>query len=179
VEAAMVQIKLQMLQNIAIFGALSSDTLDFLLRRATEVRCACGEYFFQEGDAAHSIYVLECGKAAVLKQWEDDQYLLGELSAGACFGEMALMDMHSRSAGVLAIQDAVAFKIGSAALLELYQRNMEQFTLFQMNLGREVSRRLRKADERIFHCRVDPEIRGQMPGYPKFANAVQHPGSPT
>jgi len=175
----MVQIKLQLLQDIAIFGGLSPDALDFLLRRATEVRRARGEYFFREGDAAQSIYVLEGGQVAVLKRWEERHYLLGELGAGACFGEMALMDMHPRSAGVLALRDAVAFKIGSAALFELYQHDLEQFTLLQMNLGREVSRRLREADERIFHCRVSPEIRGREPGYQEFRALSPPPGLPS
>lgn len=168
----MVQIKRQLLQNIAIFGALSSATLDFLLHRAIEVECLQGDYFFKEGDVAQSIYVLERGEVAVLKRWEDRYYLLRELKAGACFGEMALMDMHPRSAGVRALCDAEAFKISSTALFELYQHDLEQFTLFQMNLGREVSRRLREADERIFQCRVNSEFRIQEPGYPEFVSSM-------
>jgi CRP/FNR family transcriptional regulator, cyclic AMP receptor protein len=164
----MVHIKLQLLQSIAVFGALSEDTLDFLLRRATEVRCDAGQYFFREGDDAQSIYILERGRVAVLKEWQGRHYLLGELGAGACFGEMALMDMHARSASVLATEETLAFKIGAGALLELYEHDIEQFTLLQMNLGREVSRRLREADERIFHCRVSPEIRTQVPAYPEY-----------
>ena len=42
-------------------------------------------------------------------------------------------------------------------MLELYQHDLEQFTLLQMNLGREVSRRLREADERLFRMQMDAE----------------------
>ena len=37
-----------------------------------------------------------------------------------------------------------------------------------MNLGREVSRRLREADNRMFRWRVSPEARSELPAYPEF-----------
>jgi CRP-like cAMP-binding protein len=163
--------KRQLLQDISIFGALTADARDFLLDRALELGCPRGQWFFREGDEAQSIYVLERGRVAVVKDWEGRRYLLGELGPGDCFGEMALMDMHPRSAGVLALEDAQAFKIGFAALLELYQHDLEQFTLLQMNLGREVSRRLREADERIFHCRVSLAARMEIAGYPELPDS--------
>jgi CRP-like cAMP-binding protein len=83
---------------------------------------------------------------------------------------MALMDMHPRSASVLATTDAVAIKLDASALLDLYQQDLDQFTLFQMNLGREVSRRLREADERMFRWRVSPEARSALPAYEEFTD---------
>jgi CRP-like cAMP-binding protein len=76
---------------------------------------------------------------------------------------MALMDMYPRSASVQAETDSSAFKISSAALLDLYQHDMEQFTLLQMNLGREVSRRLREADERLFRMKMTEEAADREP----------------
>ena len=166
----MVQIKRQLLQNIAIFGALSQNALDFLLARAEEIDCPHGDYVFREGDKARSIYVLESGRVAILKTWQSKQFLLGHLEAGACFGEMALMDMHPRSASVLAVEDLQAFKVGAAAILELYQLDLEQFTLLQMNLGREVSRRLREADERMFRWQVGSQGPANLPVFPKLAS---------
>jgi CRP/FNR family cyclic AMP-dependent transcriptional regulator len=142
----------RLLQNIALFGALSPAALDFLLQRARSVSRNRGEYFFREGDQAQSVYVLESGRVSVIKRWQGEDFLLRPLAPGDCFGEMALMTMFPRSASVLAAEDATAFKIGAAALLELYAHDLEQFTLLQMNLGREVCRRLRDADERAFHC---------------------------
>jgi len=74
------------------------------------------------------------------------------------------MDMSTRSASVRAECDSSAFKIGSAALLDLYQHDLEQFTLLQMNLGREVSRRLRAAVERLFHMQLAAEGDARAPG---------------
>ena len=46
-----------------------------------------------------------------------------------------------------------------ARSMALYEKDLEQFALIQMNLGREVSRRLRLADERLFRLKM-----GMLPG---------------
>ena len=146
--------KFELMQRIPVFGALSADALDFLLQRSIKATRSQGDCFFREGDQAQSLYILESGRIAVLKQWQDQEYLLRHLEPGQCFGEMALMDMFPRSATTLALADSAALKIESNTILELYGRDLEQFTLLQMNLGREVSRRLRDADDRMFRLSV-------------------------
>jgi CRP/FNR family cyclic AMP-dependent transcriptional regulator len=148
----------QLLENIPIFGALSAATRDFLLQRATTESRQAGAFFFREKEPAQSVYVLESGRVAVTKQLNDEEFVLRHLQPGACFGEMAIMDMFPRSASVKAIEDSRAFKIGAAALMDLYTHDLEQFTLLQMNFGREVCRRLRDADERNFQLKTQTNI---------------------
>jgi len=143
-----------LIQRISVFGALSAEALDFLLQRTTRVTREGRSCFFREGDQARSIYVIESGRVAILKNWENREYLLRTLGPADCFGEMALMEMYPRSATALAVIDSTAFELDSAALLELYQLDIEQFTLLQMNLGREVSRRLRDANDKMFRRSV-------------------------
>lgn len=160
--------KCRMLQEIPIFGSLSEDALYFLLSRSLEIPRKQGELFFQEGDKSQSLYVLESGRAVVLKHWDNSQYIIEELSIGDCFGEMAVMDIHPRSASVMAIQDSLAFEISAASIIELCQQDLPQFTIFQMNLGREISRRLRAADERLFHCHMFPGSLDKESKFKKF-----------
>jgi len=140
----------ELLQQMAIFGGIRTDILLFLLERANVVRVDADAYFFREGDFAQSMFVLETGRAAVLKLWRGEQHPLRTIEAGDCFGEMALMDMKSRSASVLAIEACAAIELSAGCLFELYERDLEQFALIQMNMGREVSRRLRETDDRLF-----------------------------
>lgn len=147
--------RIEMLQRMPIFGALRDDTLDFLLQQARSLPVRAGEAFFVEGDLAQSLYVLERGSASVLKGWKGRRFLLHRLHAGDCFGEMALLDLLPRSATVLADEDCSAIELRSDDLLRLYEHDLEQFTLVQMNLGREISRRLRETDERLFQLQVE------------------------
>jgi CRP-like cAMP-binding protein len=142
--------RIEMLQRMPIFGALREDTLEFLLGLTREVAVPALGWFCREGDRAQSLFVIESGQASVLKGWQGQERVLRTLGPGDCVGEMALMDLMPRSAGVRADTDCVALELGAAELMALFEHDLEQFALLQMNLGREVSRRLRVADERLF-----------------------------
>jgi CRP/FNR family cyclic AMP-dependent transcriptional regulator len=100
------------------------------------------------------MFVLEAGKAAVLKSWRGQDYLLRTLKEGDCFGEMAVMDLCPRSASVRAVEDCTAIRISAANLYQVYAQDLKQFALIQMNMGREVCRRLRESDNRRFSARM-------------------------
>ncbi|MFM2121040.1 MAG: hypothetical protein RL722_2508 [Pseudomonadota bacterium] len=142
--------RVDLLQAMPVFGALRQDTLELLLDEARIRTVAAGDYFFREGEDALAMYVLEAGRAAVLKVWQGEEYLLHELGAGDCLGEVALLDLHPRSASVRALVDCRAIELTPADLARLAEHDMEQFALIQMNLGRELCRRLRIADELLF-----------------------------
>lgn len=141
--------KLEVLRNIPIFGGIDDLTLHFLLSRADTVSVGESETFFSEGDIGTAFFVLLEGRVAVLKGARAP-LKLSELGEGDCFGEMALLAVAPRSATVRAVTPCVALRLDNRALLELYQRDLEQFTMVQMNLGREVARRLRIANELLF-----------------------------
>jgi CRP/FNR family transcriptional regulator, cyclic AMP receptor protein len=145
--------RLALLQAMPVFGALRDDALEVLLDGALTVAHARGEYYFREGDAAQSLYVIEEGVVEVHKRWEGSDWPLHQLHAGDCFGEMALMDFFPRSASVRVVEDCRAIEIAINALHRLAERDMEQFALIQMNIGREVCRRLRATDELLFRVR--------------------------
>jgi len=146
--------RIELLQRMPIFGALRQDTLQFLLEQAHSKSVPAGEYFFREKDPADCLYVLEEGRATVVKTWQDGELLLRHLERGDCFGEMALMDFFPRSASVRAVAECVALALAPADLFRLFERDAEQFALIQMNMGREVSRRLRESDEQLFRARM-------------------------
>jgi CRP-like cAMP-binding protein len=146
--------RIELLQRMPIFGALRADTLQFLLEQARSVPVAAGAFFFRENDPADSLYVLESGRVAVIKSWQGRDLVLRELGRGDCFGEMALMDLFPRSASVRAVADCSAIALAPPDLYRLFERDAEQFALIQMNLGREVCRRLRESDEQLFRARM-------------------------
>lgn len=137
---------LQLLQAMPIFGGIHEAALELLLASSAERVVQQGDYFFKEGEAADSLFILKSGRVLVLKGADIKlQYLV----RGDCFGEMSLIDLNPRSASVLAVEDCVALEISQQSLYVLYEQDLEQFTLIHMNLLREVSRRLRALDERL------------------------------
>ena len=148
----------EVLQSMPIFGALREEALQVLLEHARSVEVRGGAFFFRENDPARSMFVLEAGTAQVTKRWRGREFVLNNLKPGDCFGEMALMDLAPRSASVQAESPCRALRITPADLYRLCHRDAEQFAVIQMNIGREVCRRLRATDEMLFRTAM-----GEMP----------------
>ena len=135
-------------QSIPIFGGLEMDTITLILEQATPRNCSDGEYYFKQDDVGDSLYIILSGQVAIFRGAGDGQQIniLGE---GDCFGEMALIEHRPRSASVQAITECEALEISQNTLFNIYQKNIKQYMLLHMNMAREVSRRLREADENI------------------------------
>jgi len=142
--------RIKLLQSTPVFGGITKQALELLLKFSTDCELVEGDHFFEENDDAVSMYILETGVVSVIKHWKDAPVILRQLKSGDCFGEVALMEIMPRSATVRADSHCKAIELPRLALFELYQADLEQFTLIQMNMGREVCRRLRYADDRLF-----------------------------
>jgi CRP-like cAMP-binding protein len=140
-----------------VFGAIREESLVTLLGRARCATVRAGAYFFRENDQADSMFVLEAGRASVVRSWQGREIVLHRLVAGDCFGEMALMDLLPRSAAVRADEDCQSIEIGPDDLFHLFEQDVEQFALIPMNIGREVCRRLRATDELLFRAKMGGE----------------------
>lgn len=141
---------IKLLQDMPLFGGMSERGLGSLVAHATHVELQAGRCFFREGEAGQSMFVLEQGRVSVRKEWKGREILLRELTRGDCFGEMALIDYTPRSATIYAVEPCVAMEITADALLKLYETDLEQFAIIQMNIAREISRRLRSLEQRVF-----------------------------
>ena len=146
--------RIEALQAMPIFGGIRKDILAFLLGDSEVLSLPEGDYFFHENDRAESLYVLESGEVAVLKLWNGRQNVLRNLHKGDCFGEMAIMDLFPRSASIRAVTPCAAIQLSTASFQKIYEMDLEQFAIIQMNIGREISRRLRVADEQLFRVRM-------------------------
>jgi CRP-like cAMP-binding protein len=142
--------RIAVLQQIACFGGLKTQTLEFLLSRATLEQVAAGHYFFLENQLGDAVYVLDRGRVEVLKTKQGVRMHLAYLGEGDCFGEMALLAVAPRSASVRAVTDSTAIRITNRNLFELYEHDLAEFAMAIMNLGREVSRRLFITNELLF-----------------------------
>lgn len=157
----MVDPRVRVLQAMPIFGGLRESTLAILLERAQRIEVPTSEFFFREGDRGTATYVLEQGSVDVLKRWEGRDHVLRGLAEGDCFGEVALLDFGPRSASVLATSDCVALELDAKDLLAVAKKSSSEYALIYMNIGRELSRRLRTADDILFQLRLEGSTRSE------------------
>ena len=157
--------QLTILQNMPIFGGLKKRTLEYLLERSKVKSFAAGNLLFREGDHGDSVYVVKSGVVEVVKEFNSRAYSLARLTKGDCVGEMEFIDPSQRNASVVAIEDVQTIILPRKAIFDLYRHDLEQFTIIQMNLGREVSRRLREADDKLFKEHVKAERLQELVGH--------------
>lgn len=146
-------LRIDELPEYALFGGLGPDALQLFIDMATQVELAEGEAVFGEGDAANAIYILVDGQLGVYKRKgsgeQAGEHRLAGLMPGDFFGEMGLIDMQPRAATVRAEAPSALLRWDRVALREVQVRDMKAYTLLIMNIARELSRRLRRADETI------------------------------
>lgn len=154
---------MQLLQEMPVFGALSVDSINVLLNASQARVFQPGAYLFREDDKPDGLYILEHGRVKIVRVYQGKAYRLGDLGPGDCVGEMALIDMDQRSASVIATQPCETIHISAMSLYQLRKYNLEQFVTIQLNLAREISRRLRDADQKLFELKVAQDIPGFAP----------------
>jgi CRP/FNR family transcriptional regulator, cyclic AMP receptor protein len=141
-------ITIAVLREIGLFGALSDEILEHLVRTLTTARFAPGDTIFREGDeASREMYVLLDGEMEVSRRSRRGQEMrIAILGPNDWFGEMSVIDMQSRSATVRALAPSRLIRIASSDLEALYRRDVKSYALIVLNIARGLSRRLRVTD---------------------------------
>jgi len=136
------------LRDVGLFGALSDQVLDYLVRTLKPLRVGTGQTVFREGDrSAHDMYVVLEGEIEVLKRSRNGPEMrIAILGPSDCFGEMSMIDMQPRSATVRTLAPSRLLRIDSEDLDGLYRYDLKSYTLVILNIARHLSRRLRVAD---------------------------------
>lgn len=114
--------------------------------RLVRIEIAPGDLVYEEGDPAHEMYVVVEGKLEVFKPSRSIDLPLTELVPGDFFGDMSFIDMQPRSATVRAADHTALWKLSYGELRKTYEQDLKCYTLVVMNIARELSRRLRRAD---------------------------------
>lgn len=118
------QLARSILNTRSCFAACSGDVIDALLQRSQIVRLAKGEVMYRRGDPGDSLVVVLEGRLKVVNVTaEAKEVVLAFLGTGDVIGEMAVMDGHPRSAGVVAMEPVEAVCIYRRDLVQVLKSN--------------------------------------------------------
>ncbi len=147
---AMIAAHIDRLQDMPIFGGLEASALGQLLEDAHLVAFNPADLLMVEGEAPGSVLVLVAGRVEVVKRVGEREFLLCLLGSGDCIGEMSWIDPCRRSATVRALTSCEAIRLEPRNFYQLRQTDLAQFSVLQMNIARELARRLRILEDRFF-----------------------------
>jgi CRP/FNR family cyclic AMP-dependent transcriptional regulator len=134
------------LARSAIFSVLQRGFLDALARAATVRRFSSGESLVKEGDEAVAFYVVSQGQLEVVKGLgQKGERVVGTLSPGDFFGEMALLDGFPRAASVRAATDCECLVLTRWDFLAEVRSNIQ----VALAILPVLSRRLRECENQL------------------------------
>lgn len=139
------------LARMEIAAGLDGRQLKLLEALVEERHYAPGETIIREREAADAVYLLAEGLVSVCLSLKNGagRRRLSTLVPGLAFGELALLDGGRRSADVIADEPALCYVLPLAKLNALAVEAPEIRTQLIINIGRELSARLRRADAEI------------------------------
>jgi CRP-like cAMP-binding protein len=135
----------QTLQKYSLFGGLLEEQIERIISLMEQEQYAPDADILVEGDPNDKIRFIIEGKVAVIKEG----VVLTEFLEGEAFGEMEVLDVMPSVATIKALSPVTVLSISNKTMREIYRLDIKSFSLIIMNLARDLSRRLRRMDERI------------------------------
>ena len=134
------------LQKVPLFRHLSPTDLQRVVEVAREKSYPRHSVILFEDDPGDALYVVASGQVKVVLIGDDGrEVILSVLGEGEFFGEMALLDDEPRSAHVIAMEDSDLLVLRR----EDFESLLAQSPQIALALLRELTRRLRRADEKV------------------------------
>jgi len=131
------------LQQVWFFDRVPRREFGQLYHCLVRRRYEAGEHLVEEGQVGYALFIIESGCAEVYRQLGDGQLdRLAVLSAGDCFGEMALLHEQPRSATVTAIEPTYAYLLYKTKLEELVDHSPHIAAAILMRLSHHLAIRL-------------------------------------
>jgi CRP/FNR family transcriptional regulator len=103
------------------------------------------EIICRQGDRGDCMFVVQKGKAQVVREDGSEELLLGELGPGDIFGEMAIFDRQRRSATVRAQGDMRVLTLDKRA----FMRRVHEDPTLALRILEKLSLRIRSLDEEL------------------------------
>ncbi len=105
-----------------------------------------GEVLFEEGDEAHTIYVVSEGEVEVVRHIESEERVIAHLGVGEFVGELSLLNREPRSATIRAKEDTILMEYDEDTFDELLDHNPG----IARRLIQKLAKRLKDTNELLF-----------------------------
>ncbi|UCF63394.1 MAG: Crp/Fnr family transcriptional regulator [bacterium] len=134
------------LKQIPLFSEMNDRDLDKIIHLASKQKYHKDNLILIEEEIGSTMFIILSGRVKISRISDDGrEVILSILSDGDFFGEMSLLDGHTRSANVTATEESELLVIRREEFLQM----LKDFPQIAINLLKELAQRIRKSDEHI------------------------------
>lgn len=131
---------LEYLKKTSIFGGLTDEVLSDIAQKASTRKLAEGDILMKKGDVGDSLFLIHHGWVKIVTEdSKGDELIINKCGPGETIGEMALLDQSTRSATVIALEDAEVLELKQ----DIFEKILNQRPDVSLSIIRSYSDRLR------------------------------------
>lgn len=131
---------LQQLKNTLIFSGLADDALAEVAQKAFTRKLKKGDVLMRKGEVGDSLFLIHQGWVKIVTEdSKGDELIINKCGPGETIGEMALLDQGTRSATVVAMDDAEVLELKN----DVFEKILNQRPDVSLSIIRSYSDRLR------------------------------------
>jgi glutaminase len=139
------------IERVELFDGFDAEALRVIASAVTTASYPAGTPIVRQGEPADALYAIASGSAVIGIAADERGALhrIGAMGPGVGFGELALFDAGTRTATVEAETNAICYRLGMDAIRTLQAEAPGVYAQLLVNVGRSLSRRLRRANDEI------------------------------
>lgn len=142
-------------QEASTFGALSKETIEWLINQGRIYQLESDETLFEIGEHGDNFFIILQGSFAYYKIHDQQYAFIRDYKVGEQIGFMSMIALHNRVGTAIAKQDSIVVEITSTMFQELHNRSPIDFGILMINLSREMARSLRKVDNLVVQKTIE------------------------
>ncbi|WP_286239026.1 Crp/Fnr family transcriptional regulator [Neptuniibacter halophilus] len=133
-------------RELSMFGALSNDSLQFLLAEGRVLEYAAGETLFHDGDASERFYIILDGSLGYFRKEQGEAIHIRSFRTGEQLGYVGMIGLHERRGDAVAEVDSCVLEISCELFHRVCDTFASDFVIFLINMTREMSREITDLD---------------------------------
>lgn len=138
------------ISSYSMFGGLEDWELDLVQSFLTEHTLDAGVTVLHQGQQNSAVYFIVEGEVAVVRRSENTDGVerqLATLKVGDSFGELELIEINTCAASIVTTIPSRLISLSNSHFYQISVTSLRTYTMLMLNLARDISRRLRTADE--------------------------------
>lgn len=142
---------LSFFRSVPIFQGLTRRQLGRVMMIMQHRPYRAGEIVFEEGQLGRAVFILKSGKVELSRKSGNTRRVLGVVTSGQMFGEMALLEQMQRTASATVLEDGEIYLLYSATLDTLIHQYPNIGVILLRNVAVVLSALLRRANTELDH----------------------------
>ena len=129
---------MERLKEASIFGALSTEAIDWLIHEGDRCRMEAGESLFEPAQRGDSFYIILEGKIALYNPDGEHFAHIRDYEVGQQVGFVSTIALHDRIGKAVATTSTTTLEINYRVFYQLHRQYPADFGLMVLNMAREM-----------------------------------------